>query len=518
MIEIRTGYREWDEFPTYVKGFLDASLTTIEKEWSGGKSVTGYHTPDCPWLWLRDNVHMMSASVYLLDDPKQPVSFFLENQNEDGSFHDFINLDGGMLRVPTEADLEYLAVVGVYRAWLASGDDEWMKSCIPHLKRGLDYMMSHPWRWDETYRLPKRAYTIDTWDFDIREDLTEIHWPGKIDEKTHFGIMHGDVSGLYYAMKLFSQMQSHLGGIDEEKKWSRESDELRERANELLWNGRFYRHRLPLDDFRVDGVDEKMQLSLSNTYDMNRGLPTADMARSIIREYFNRRREGTAFAEWYSIDPAFPRGVFGDEKLKPGVYVNGGIMPLVGGELARAVLRYGYPEYGIDILRRYFMMIDSTGEAYLWYFPDGSPATKDASTSPEAYPTDGWGSSAMLAALIQGLAGVQFGRPGFGAVWVEPRWKHAGVMEAEVTLGYPASGRKLHYSYAHDPEERKTDIILQPSVPFNFYIGLPENLDSVETMVDGKAFDAEVGEWELGRHFVICPEVNKELQVRYTEL
>jgi len=516
MIEIHTGYPEWDEFAGLVKGFLDASLTDIVKEWSGGSSVTGYHTPDCPWLWLRDNVHMMSASVYLLDDPRQLVSFFLENQNDDGSFFDFINLDGGMLRVPTEADLEYLAVVGVYRAWLASGDDEWMKSCIPRLKHGLDYMTSHPSRWDETHRLPKRAYTIDTWDFDIRDDLTEIHWPGKIDEKTHFGIMHGDVSGLYYALKLLEELHAYLGDSDEEERYKKERMGLQERANRLLWNGRFYRHRLPLDDFRIDGVDEESQLSLSNTYDMNRGLPTPEMSRSIIREYFNRKSDGRAFAEWYSIDPPFPTGIFGDEKLKPGVYVNGGIMPLVGGELALAAFRYGYPEYGIDILRRYFRMIESTGEAYLWYFPDGSPATKEASTSPEAYPTDGWGSTAMLAALIQGLAGVRSGRPGFDAAWIEPRWKHAGVMEAEVRLSYPATGKELHYNYYYDPEERKTVIILHGSL-VALHIGLPVNVESVEAVADGKKIDVEVGDWELRRYFAVGREVEKELQVLYTE-
>ena len=57
-------------------------------------------------------------------------------------------------------------------------------------------------------------------------------------------------------------------------------------------------------------------------------------AASILREY--TRRRGRAFAEWFSIDPPFPAGVFGDPRLVPGAYCNGGIMPLVGGELARA--------------------------------------------------------------------------------------------------------------------------------------------------------------------------------------
>jgi len=83
-----------------------------------------------------------------------------------------------------------------------------------------------------------------------------------------------------------------------------------------------------------------------------------------------KRRETTeAFAEWFSIDPPFPSGIFGDYKLSRGAYCNGGIMPLTGGELARAALEYGYEQYGVDILMRYYDLISTNGETYLWYFP-----------------------------------------------------------------------------------------------------------------------------------------------------
>ncbi|HDS29784.1 MAG TPA: hypothetical protein ENN67_01945 [Firmicutes bacterium] len=510
MIEIKTGNRTWDEFIPIVSRFHDASLTVIEKN---GKSVTGYHTPDCPWLWFRDNIHMMENTVYLLDEIRSMVDFMLETQNPDGSYFDYLAQDGSMLRVPTEADLEYLAVIGVFRAWLATGDDEWMRSCIPALERGLNYMTSHPWRWDEKYRMPKRAFTIDTWDFDFRDGLEKLHWPGKIDHKTHFGIMHGDVSGLFYAWTLMAQMLEHLGLKDEAGKYREKRKDIRESANKLLWNGRFYRHRLPLDGFTLAVVDEENQLSLSNPYDINRGLPTPDMARSIIREYMRRRTETSAFAEWFSIDPPFPDRIFGDEKLKPGVYVNGGIMPLVGGELAQAAFKYGFPEYGVDILKRYFEMIYSTGEAYLWYLPDGSPATKEASTSPEAYPTDCWGSSAMASALIKGLAGVRTGKPGFEALWLEPRWITADIDHAEVTLGYPSSGKKFRYIYTHYKSSQTTEIVIDSTPLKALHVGVPEGVDDVEVECCGKKLEIEIENWELGRAFCICDKIDKEIKI-----
>ena len=63
-------------------------------------------------------------------------------------------------------------------------------------------------------------------------------------------------------------------------------------------------------------------------------------------------------------------------------------MPLVGGQLAKTAFNNGFPSYGVDILQRYYKMISESGEAYLWYFPDGRHATKEESTSPEAFATD----------------------------------------------------------------------------------------------------------------------------------
>jgi hypothetical protein len=56
----------------------------------------------------------------------------------------------------------------------------------------------------------------------------------------------------------------------------------------------------------------------------------------------------------------------------------------------------------LDILQRYYSLIAGTGGSYLWYYPEGQPGI----SGPETLATDGWGSSAMLAALIEGVAGI----------------------------------------------------------------------------------------------------------------
>jgi hypothetical protein len=207
--------------------------------------------------------------------------------------------------------------------------------------------------------------------------------------------------------------------------------------------------------------------------DVNRGLTDLKKAVSIIEEYRRRRETTAAFAEWFSIDPPFPDGIFGDEKLVKGAYVNGGIMPLVGGELARAAFENGFETYGVDILRRYWDLVGENQATYLWYFPDGAPASVETSTSPEAQPTDGWGSSAMLYALVEGLVGITDDGKGFDRVTLAPRWAAADVEDAEVQLEYPHSGKSIGYHYHAEEQTIRFAVFAEQSMA-SLHVLLPE--------------------------------------------
>jgi len=187
--------------------------------------------------------------------------------------------------------------------------------------------------------------------------------------------------------------------------WSSYAEAFQRRANKVCFNGTFYTHHVHLVPVSIDGVDESRQLSLSNPMNINRGLATHAMAVSILREYQQRGKAQGAFADWFSLDPPMPDGIYGDDKLVAGAYCNGGLLPLVGGELARAAFDHGFEEYGVAQLLKY-EQLTANNETYLWYFPDGRKSTVETSTSPDASPTDGWGSSAMLYALFEGLAGL----------------------------------------------------------------------------------------------------------------
>jgi hypothetical protein len=475
-----------------IRGFLDKDISEMN---SMGVQVRGYRSPDGPSLWLRDHTDMMRGFRYWERDMTSMVEHFARTQTDQGWLFDFFTLVPEKLpserenwakyvRVPVEADVEYRFINGVYLAWQASGDDEWMIEMLPHAERALTYIFSDPWRWDRKRKLVKRGYTIDTWDFDYTAG--RHNWLNfQITDDTYWGIMHGDNSGYYEACMRLAVLLDHAHQRKRAAYWRRFASGLRQRANTLCFNGRFYTHHVPLVPVTMPGVDTLAQLSLSNPMDINRGLATHAMATAIIKEYQARGASTGAFAEWFSIDPPFPDGVYGDEKLVGGAYCNGGIMPLVGGELARAAFEHGFEEYGVAQLLKYHDLTKEN-ETYLWYFPNGQHATRETSTSPEAYPTDGWGSSAMLYALIEGLAGIVDTHKLFQRVRLSPRWIAAAQSEAQVELVYGASGAHFGYRYHHDVSRSLIELDIKGNAEVELHVLLPSGKRAKGMRVNGR--------------------------------
>ena len=493
MTLLKTGDARLNALLPRIKGFLDQDVSEMN---SMGSRVRGYRSPDGPSLWLRDHTDMMRGFRYWERDMTSMVEHFSETQTQRGWLFDYFTLTPDKLpcerenwakyvRVPVEADVEYRFINGIYLAWQATGDDAWMKRMLPHAERALAYIFKDPWRWDVSRKLVKRAYTIDTWDFDYTAGRHP--WLNfQVTDDTFWGIMHGDNSGYYEACMRLAVLLDHLHQRKRAGYWRRFAAGLRRRANALCYNGRFYTHHVPIVPVTVPGVDTTAQLSLSNPMDINRGLATHEMATSIIREYQERGRATGAFAEWFSIDPPFPDGIYGDEKIVRGAYCNGGIMPLVGGELARASFEHGFETYGVDQLYKYDQLTHDN-ETYLWYFPNGQHATRETSTSPEAYPTDGWGSSAMLYALIEGLAGIVDTHKCFERVTLSPRWVAAGQNEAEVVAAYAASGASFGYHFRHDAARSAISIEVQGKGEVRLHVLLPPNTRGSAVRVNGRS-------------------------------
>lgn len=518
---ISTGRPEFDEFYPRIEAFLKQDTMDLEID---GVPIHGYRSPDCPAIWLRDHSDIMRGARHFEQDLTSAVTHFAETQAANGRVFDFftdqplaspVERENWVkyVRVPVEADVEYRYVKAAYLAWQTTGNDAWIQDLLPSLERGLNYIFSHPWRWDEERQLVKRAYTIDSWDFAYtagKHDWLQF----QIDDDTFWGIMHGDNSGYYEACHLLARLYNRFGHSDKAAHWQQFAEGLKQRMNQLCWNGNFYTHFVKITDMEIPGLDEASQLSFSNPMNINRGITSLEQAQSILQEYQKRKASSGAFAEWFSIDPGFPDGAFGEEKMVPGAYCNGGIMPLVGGELARAYLENGFEKIGVDTLRQYYSMIKEKNETYLWYFPDGTASSIENSTSPDAMPTDGWGSSSMLWAFMEGLVGIQDQGRMLDTVHLCPRWSAAGITSAECSMGYEASGAQFAYQYEEtndginlEIETNKSDIELQ--------LLLPEGASVQELQSQGEKIDFDI--ISVGNsNYAVCQtktEVGTDLKV-----
>jgi hypothetical protein len=461
---IKTGRPEFDNLIPLIRGFLEKDILDVVID---GQKIRGYRSPDSRAIWLRDYSDMIRAFRYFEKDLESTIRHFAETQSGKGRIFDYFTTFPEKLpcekenwtkyvRVPVEADVEYRLIKAAWISWQATGNDEFIKEMLPYFEKALFYIMDS-WYWDEEKFLVKRPYTIDTWDFAYTAG--GYNWlQFQIDEDTFWGYMHGDSSGYYEAFRIMSGWYNYFGDTGKADDWFLKAEKIKKALNKVCWNGNFYTHFVKITPVKIEGVDESYQLSLSNPVNINRGVTTYEMSQSIIKEYQKRKKESGTFAEWFSIHPSFPGGIFGDEKLVEGAYCNGGIMPLVGGELAKAALENGYEEYGIGILNQYHKIISEKGETYLWYFHDGTHSTVENSTSPDATPTDGWGSGAMLDAFITGLAGVHDLMKEFKHIRLTPRWAAAGVTKADVMVCYPASSAFVKYNYISSPESVTLEI------------------------------------------------------------
>jgi hypothetical protein len=477
--------------------------------------------------WMRDHIHVLKAMKHFAPDTASFLEYYLENQSAEGLYYDYFDhydllwrtmlfdrrywtvkpqqkLD--LTRLPVEADLEYLAVEAAWHNWQATGDRRFLERWIPVLEKGMKYTMTDPLRWSRKYLLVKRGYTIDTWDFqalpvsrseytrqghDVQEGIFDIH-PG-----TPMGIMHGDNSGMYAACRQLAAMHRALGHEADARVWELQGELFRVRSNQVCWNGRFYAHFVE-DDPQPAWlhIDQRNTLSLSNAYDVNRGLPTEEMAQSVVQAYLDLREKTKkeSFAEWFGIwPPVQPHWA----DVKAGTYVNGGVLTLVAGELAKAAFQHGYEAYGVDILRRVLELMDKhKGALPHCYRPDGKVD--------EGIP-DNWGQAAVLSAMIEGLAGVVDRGALFQDVEISPRWTVAGVDNVDVTVAYGPSGKHVRYRWHMDSAARTLRLELNGDAErWRARVLLPPGARQVNATVNGTPMEPATQQVRHSRYAAIA--------------
>lgn len=442
----------------------------------------------CNKNWIRDHVHIMKASRHWEHEQASFLNFIIEHQRDDGQFFELIkqyddyhwkmvdencykmfpddNLT--LVRLELEADIEYLVVEGALYLYRMTGDDAWLEKVLPKLEKGIDYITSDKKRWDKERGLVKRSFTIDTWDFTYNTSPQNR----RIEDCTPMSIMHGDNSGVYDAMNTLAFFNRRLGKNDAASDWEKRAEILRSNMIKHLWNGSFFIHQLHLNHEGADELESE-RLSLSNTYDINRGVTTHGQSCAIIEEYIRRKGKNGYFAEWFSIDP--PYETFG--RHEKGTYVNGSISPFTAGELAKAAFNNGYEEYGWDIISRFEALCERDGTVYFLYYADSSP-------QPDGGPS-AWGSAALLSAIDEGLAGIIDKGVRYDDIYFSPKFPVTSYTELRYLTGYEDTKTLVDTRYILTDEGMRYDIY-SPAKHIAAHILLPKGKTCKELLVNGK--------------------------------
>jgi len=485
--------------------------------------------------WVRDHIHTMKAYKYWEKDMGSYLDFFMGRQTPKGMYFDYWesykNKNVGQLfftncfdrqfyfvdvenqnfffRMPMEADLEYLMVEGVYTNWQTTGNIEYLKTWLPTLEKGMKYLMNDPLRWSSLHMLVKRPYTIDTWDFTSQPDSLKgvERLLGHIDntDKTPKGIMHGDNSGMVQACRQLAELYKLAGNVAKAKEWKLQSELFLERLNTICWNGKYYSHFTPEDPYPAHIKSDPLNsVGLSNTYSMNRGTTSSEMAASIIKTYqeIGEKTQSTAMAPWFGIYP-FIQPHFGNYAV--GEYMNGAVLPLVGGELCKASFRNGFEKYAVEQLKLAKQIMDKNSGLLPGCLNGDGTAQK------EAIPNE-WGQAAFVSALIEGLAGVVDQSNQFQEVEISPRWYFAGVEKTNVTVGYGNVGKQVNYEYRFNPKNNQTEIKTSGKFErFTLRVPFPEEAKKATASINGKGVKVEVHQVNQSRYALISGKGSNNL-------
>lgn len=295
----------------------------------------------CWDTWLQDNTNTLKGMKYFWPEVKSNVDFYAASQREDGmvfenfeprtpvetdwerrfNYGDFTRPaeDGWLLlrRSPVENHVEHFLLEAIYFSWKASGDTAWMADKLDAAILAVEYATTDLYRWSEAYKLLKRGFTIDTWDFLCESETKLVDGDFMVVDlkKTHFGIFFGDNANMIAGLRRLSEMLTAAGRANEAPTYSALADELEKRLNALAWNGEFFVHWIPEDrNLKFDmGVDIYRQVALSNAYSLNRGI-RQDQCAAILRTYQRIRKEMPESSPASSMPSTRPTS--GDSRLR----------------------------------------------------------------------------------------------------------------------------------------------------------------------------------------------------------
>lgn len=485
----------------------NALLQAVDMVPVDGKMITYYKSADNHRENIAYPAFGVSAFRYFINDLKSMIEVAFDYQNQNGQLSDHIYGDN-VINLPEYgyegtrklrsmmADLESGMVSCAYKGWQAHGDDAFINALLPKMEKGMHFAESDPVMFDKEHGLPRRPHTCDEWDFQIMDGDCFIN------ENSLFVMMQGDTGSMFEASGFLAEFYDIAGNKEQAEKWRKRREYYRKRGNEVFWDGAKYQHHIHLDKIDHNGFDETEQLTMSNVWAITRKFADHNQAVSIINEYLGRLKTTGDKYPWWSLQPGYPDylhyyNTSGAWSKRQGEYANGGLFPLVGGELCRGCFAHGYEETAYKMLDDiYAVMKRDHGAVFTWYDLQGNAGV----VAPHHQTNyDPWGIQPWVQAIVEELAGIKSAGKLFQKVICTPRWSAGGNDQASCTAVFPASN--TYFSYQYKLNEKYLQITFTGSGDeVDFKILLPEMKYCKSVKINSKSIEFTIEKIEKSNY------------------
>jgi hypothetical protein len=496
----QTAYATGDPALDRLQDFFLPTLQANRKEIAGRTGAVKAFGAGAryPQVWLRDSATLSPLVRYHY--PAEYLTSWLEehlaNQAEDGGLDDWIAPGPASAftqyaprarevfrtgpvafssdKNTVEADQESSAVLGVCRAFRATGDRAWLRkrvAGVPLLERAdraLGFLLAK--RFDRQVGLVTSGFSADWGDVSpAHADQGAIY----LDEPTPL------VAGLY-TNALFVEAARCLAGLHQalddgegQGRWTGAADKVVAAANRHLWQAArgFYRMHLLLAPSALPD-DSAVFATGSNATAILSGIADDQQARRILAVAEERRRRFAVSTIAGTLLPPYRAGLFLHPAMRePWSYQNGGQWDWFGARLVLAAFQRGESGLARRWLVELAQKAERNGGLHEWHTRDGQG---------RGSPTYAGSAGMLAAAVFEGLFGVSLSAEELSLT------VRLGTERGRIHLHQPATDTFVAYRY----EPGASSIVLEYDGnhprPGRVALRVPSGRQVVGVTLDGK--------------------------------
>jgi hypothetical protein len=503
----QTAYATGDPALDHLQDFFLPTLQANLKEFAGRTGPVKAFGAGAryPQVWLRDSATLGPLVRYHY--PAEYLTSWLEehlaNQAEDGGLDDWIAPGPASAfteyaprarevfrtgpvafssdKNTVEADQESSAVLGVCRAFRATGDRAWLRKpvagvpLLERVDRALGFLLAK--RFDRQVGLVTSGFSADWGDVSpAHADQHAIY----LDERTPL------VAGLY-TNALFVEAARCLAGLHEalddgdgRRLWTGAADKVVAAANRHLWQAArgFYRMHLPLAPSALPD-DSAVFATGGNAAAILSGIADNRQARRILAVAEERRQRFAVSTIAGTLLPPYRAGVFVHPAMRePWSYQNGGQWDWFGARLVLAAFQRGESGLARRWLGELAQKAERNGGLHEWHTRDGQG---------RGSPTYAGSAGMLAAAVFEGLFGVSLSADELSLS------VRLGAESGRIHLYQPATDTFVAYRY----EPSASSIVLEYDSnhprPGRVALGLPPTGRAARVLLDAKPVPFRVG-------------------------